>query len=208
MNQIKHSLADWDFRSPTNWVITTAYYVSSPSSLKLGTVDGWLIGWGYLKTPLGACITNGRFVIQRRPAQGLDQDIDVCYRVQAKPTNRLPADCYYWNIQNTNCALRRRVAGVNTGLGGGAYPNPFPSTGWCRFRITWYEYISATLQKTLRHILDIEVSGAWVQQFLVDDTVNKWFDSLTNRIGFSTNAGGTYNPHLCLDNTEIWKAIT
>lgn len=205
LKPIKHSLADWDFNPAGLLSITEEQYVSSPSSLTTGTAgtSGWR-DWAFLKTALGACIPDGKFLEYWRYSHTSYDEHMVYFRTQALPIDSMPADCYYFRTTSSEWKLLRRVDDHDTELDGGTYPTEIPAHTWVHFRITFYQYLNAPLNNVLRIICEIDKGEGWETLTEVDDTNNQWAESEVNRIGFAIQS--YRDTERCyIDNTEIWR---
>jgi len=206
--KIKHSLIDWDYKTPTYLAISDLYKVSLPTSLCSGGAGG--VGhqeWIFLKSTLAPCIKEGRIVTYvRRPSVGFNGGF-FFFRVQALPTNANPANCYrVWNY-GTEYFIQQIVAGVVTTLKTGAISPTLPYGSWYKERVTWWESIAANLGKFLRILYEKDIGAGWQEIATYDHTANLWSASAVNRVGLYLMPGSLPN---CLfnDDTEVWKGIT
>lgn len=205
MNQIKHSLSDWDFPSPTYLAIRTDQYVSAPSSLKgLLCPSGSINENVWLKSALAPCVKDGRFVDWYRWNASAYMDKYILFRAQDVPPLAIPQDCYWLHLRNDYVRLYTRIAGVANEIATGHFIPDLSANTWYRFRMTFYSYLGADLVEVMRAIFEIEIAGEWVEKFNIEDSANLHKDSEVNRIGFMLRVRYA-TLQQWVDDTEIWK---
>lgn len=205
---IHHTLSDWTFKTGQGLHISTVRYISPPSSLCLSSIDGGFHNaWVLLKDALGLCIPEGRFITQIFPRHGGAALLYVYLRAQDVPTVLFPNNCYWLYIIGTTVNPYRRVNSVDTDLGQKTFTGAFLPNVWTHWRITFWNYLGTDLVTVLRITVERYQAGAWALLATINDPVNKWADSATNRIGFQF--AGSDAPYITnIDDTEIWKRIT
>lgn len=200
-----HSLIDWDYRVGAYFEITNTLFVSPPTSLRTqDTGVGGKIEAIYLKEALAACVPDGQiityFLMTDTPGGGLG----VLYRVQDIVYITYPQDCYNVHVRAPDCRLRKFVGGAVTTIRTHNFVPALSALHWYRFRYTFYQIIQADFSRYLKHLIDWEVDGEWVNLIDYDDPLNLWADSEINRLGLNLLAQDDprYNH---ADDTQIWE---
>lgn len=202
---IHFSLGDWDFDPDGKFFVASTQFVSAPSSLCTPLANFPAnYQWLFLKTALGASIPQGRVITYERLQGTVIDDLWFYFRTQVIPINGFPANTYILTLVHSVYTLIQTVAGGNTSLKTGNLTYTRNAGTWYRHRLTFYTFINASLQTTLRVSFDTWVAGTWVQQFTWDIAPPLWEGSATNRIGFMVRGTSITNYHW-LDDTEIWK---
>lgn len=209
MEKLHFSLADWDYDTPGPY-ISDAVYVSSPSSLAARKELAFdRQGWAMCKLDSAKNVFDGRIVNYFRLSRIADIQLFHIYRAQANPTAAaiLPANCYHVSFRPAYCVIILRTTSTDLALASYNFVPPLSLGTWYQFRITWWQYLQPDMTKLLRHTLERYIAGAWVKILQVDDSINSWKDSATNKIGFLLLHKDEIGP-LAIDNTEIWKRLT
>lgn len=140
--KLHHSTSDWDFLSYQGgtWTLSTAYYVSSPSCLKLRatyTVSGWSNSLAVCKIAGMTDLKEGRLVSQvymeaiPTGSVGVDYDVPFVYGV---------IDSQTFQLTTADIALE----------------------AWKKSRVTWWNSFDLQNVAKLATRLDTFVSGNWV----------------------------------------------
>jgi hypothetical protein len=212
VNEKQHfSLADWDYDSPGPY-ISDAQAVSSPTSLaaKYTTSPAFnRQGWAMCKLATAQCITDGRIVNYIWLFALGTTILHFIYRAQANPASAaiLPLNCYHESFTYGSTHLYRRIAGVSSDLGSYSFVPNLTVATWYRFRLTWWQYLQPDLTKMLRHTVEQEVAGVWVNRLTVDDSVNSFSTSAVNKCGFLLLHLNQINKIVAIDNSEIYKKV-
>jgi len=204
MKKLHFSLADWEFQADHHFYISEVEKVSDPSSLAhKGEPSETALAYCYLGDTLGHNIPNGSFITYWRNIWTTTFH-EFYFRQQTPLAYRGDQNGYYlvFDGRENSCQVRRYIDGVGTVIGN--IPNAgFAYDTWMRFKVDFYEYITADLTKTFRIELFFWTAGAWQSQGYVEDGDNAFATSAVNRIGFSDSGTSPINANYH-DDTEIW----
>ena len=213
--RIKHSLSDWNFPSGS-LELTALHVISSPTAIRAHTDRTAGYTWVFLKPSLAPCLTQGRIVSWMWHRSGSSAFPKWAFRAQDLPpgqgaTDNNPANCYQVNIDWSGIATRIFIGywldGVWTQLWSGESADwASVYLTWSKWRVTWYEYVTDTLESYLRIVVEYFEDGAWHEATHFDDNNNRWSGSPANRVGFclfGLNVADDW--YDILDDTEIWE---
>lgn len=183
-----HSSADWDFRN-ASWLIDTAQYVSSPSSLKFTGSNTALC-----KNSVPATIPLGHVEFWFRSQAVSAYPLIIEFRNQAAVGSANRADTYELQrtldgINSDAVAFWRFEGGIAQWIARLGAITSLPANTWHKFRVSWWESWGQ-----LRMRLERWDGANWVQEGSDQvDPVNKWSDSAINRCGLSSFYGAQWN---------------
>ena len=201
-----HSLSDWDFKSGVGFHLNTARFISTPTSLsRPQTTTQGLWGWFYLKAAVKQNLPQGRWLNYYQVNHTTGRNMQIHFRVQALPTNEFPLNCYIIEVTGATWYLVRRLNGSDTTLFSGSLTYTWNTDQWYYHRLTFYEYLNASLDPILRVIFETEIAGSWVEQCNKDISSPLWSGSATNLIGMHV-IGAAPTDRIWTDDTEVWEA--
>lgn len=187
-----HSVEMWDFKG-SNWQLSTAQYVSAPSSLRQTSSTSLQI---LCRVPATLCVPQGRIVTWVRvsaPYRHL-----LTFRHQSPLGSVVTDNCYYLSYYEYSWTyLYRLVAGHNVSIGRFSI-GPILNT-WNLLRLTWYNCYNPQNVPSLCVHLERWADPNWLDGGLLYDPENKWHDSEVNRMGLHGNSSDNY-----WDDTELW----
>ena len=196
-----HSTGDWDFQY-ADWTLDTAYYVDSPTSLRLDASVAPKGHWTVLcRTADTQVIEQGRIVTWvRLPNNSLDHALLV-FRNQSALGSPTLTNSYYIDIYNSlDRWFYRDTDNLDWLLATfGAYG---AIETWAKFRVTWWN--GKNLQNVDATVCRFEYwnGSAWVQVGSdAYDTNQRGKGSATNRAGIGTVSQSVAS---WFDLTEIW----
>lgn len=198
-----HTLADWDFSAgAVGRSLSTDYFISAPTSLKIQTVNGSHTQGILCRIPATLCLPEGEVRHWHRCL--MDYAYPATFRNQAPLGTSNYLNCYLIHMFSGSTALYLWRAGVPERRD---YTDGFhPPDGWRHFRVVWYNGKNPTEQEALCVDIYIEDAGEWVK--LGDtlyDTLNWFKDSAVNRCG-TVLIVHTGKPAY-QDDTEIWGPV-
>lgn len=189
--------ADWDFSS-ANWALSTSYYVSSPSSVRLRSGVGPTM-YTLLKTSVVPIsdLKEGMIVTQIMQREN-NWHHEIVFRFQDE-------DNYYCIYIKMNAGadviqLKKRKDASNTLLKTGTSADWIDAYQWKKIRIRWWNDAIGLLIK-----MDRWDGSQWVEMLSYYDTPNEWKD-IGGRVGFggiNVSTGGNSGSWY-YDDTEIW----
>jgi len=187
-----HSIGDWDFSS-AEWQLSTARYISPPSSLHC-TLGAFNV---LNNLPPVYCLPEGRLVSYIwNSYDGMMPGF--IFRAQCLTGATLPMSNYRAALYGgAHWVLERLLMAVPTIIG--FWPVLTDLSTWYRWRVTWWVSQTLKCEPALFVQLEREEAGEWVDYGTLEDTANMWADSEVNRVGLFIH--GTWSYH---DNTEIW----
>lgn len=199
-----HSVADWDFTAGTCKELTTGWFVSAPSCLRIRQTNGCEARPAVLcRIAETLCIAEGEI---RTWHQGTNRtrDFRLIFRNQRALGGADYENTYYWSSVGDWAHLYRVIGGVGAEIG--YFRVDWASNEWNHWRTVYWNGEDGAGNPALAVQLFKEVEGEWIQQGVtLYDTDNQWKDSLINRSGIGCWVSGYYNQ--LFDDTEIWGAI-
>ncbi len=198
-----HTVADWDFQEGSQYrTLDNAYFISAPTSLKLGPPPGSWIDTVLCRIPATQCLPQGELRTWLRSTTGIVYP--AAFRNQAPLGTANYQNFYTVRLDGTLCRLYRFIAGVSSIRDG--CPAPFSINTWFHYRTFYYNGLTPAEAPALCVDVYQEIDGEWVKfQRTLYDTDNTWEDSEINRSGFLASlAAGTM---IWWDDTEIWGPV-
>jgi hypothetical protein len=203
-SRVHHSPEDWDYQAGKEFHLSAVRYISSPTALCLPvSLGGGGDGWVFLKEAVSGNLTEGRIINNVYTTVGTGRHIIYFFRAQAEPAGDKPANCYYLDRAVTYSTLYKIVDGKATIIKSGTGSN-FIINAWNKHRLTWYIWLTETLQPVLRVIFDDWVDGAWLNQLTYDTASPLWQDTPTNLIGMAM-CYSSLSTKSWVDDTEIYR---
>jgi len=182
--------SDWDFQG-TTWAITTAQYVSAPSSLTATgglsilsrRADCQVLPQGQIVTQFRGHSTDYLHLFCRNQAALGLANYENCYQLMRISTGA-----------SASCVVRRRESGSVVWEVSLGTLDALSIDTWYKFRFTWWNDWGK-----VRFRLERWVTDAWVQEGVdVEDPTNKWATSSINRVGLYPTSS-----QIWYDDTEI-----
>lgn len=203
-----HSLADWNFQAGVGFAISSARFVSSPSALRRPTdATQGSLGRFALKESISGNLLDGRFITFILFEHIALSDFRVYARSQTSPHLANPPNTYYFTLRPDRVIFSKRVANVEGWLADGLFFPTLTINTWRRFRLTWYTWLDAALEPTLRVIAEHEQAGTWVHIFTHDIASPLWQTSLTNLTGMELMGPDDLRQNW-VDDTMVYKRST
>lgn len=199
---LKHSLADWDWEENMYRELTTAQFISPPSSLMLYTQAGaHEFNTALCRHPDTQCLAEGELGHWMRTQNKLYW-VHFNFRNQCPLGNANWSNCYHLYFMYNQATLHRRINDTDTGI---AYvPISIDKEMWYHFRVVWWNGQNLEGYPALAVELYQEIEGEWVKKGdTMFDTMNQWKDSSINRVGFTSRGNIVYVRYV--DDTEIWR---
>ncbi len=202
INPKHHSVSDWDFSPGLVYALTPAYFVSPPTSLKLGnkpnmTPNGIILCRiaETLNLPQGVIVTAAR---QDTPMN----QYRLNFRNQSALGTSDELNCYRIRVDASEWYLDRLIDGVMDQLG--HQPADIKRYAWQWLRVIFFTGAYPGNGTALTVTFELYIAGEWAQQGdPIYDPTDRWKDSEINRIGLGTFAlTAGYNQWY--DDTEIW----
>lgn len=202
---IHHSPADWDYQPARGFHLSALQKISSPTAL-CRPVDGTqgTLGWVFLKELISGNLSEGRITTHFRINPLVDKFWRIYFRTQAKPTTDSPLNSYFIFYTSTGDSVWKRVNGVDTNLFAGTPHTSWAADTWYQIRLTWYLWLTETLEPILRILFDLWEAGAWTNLINFDIANPLWQDTPTNLIGFK-NPGDAAAKRFWIDDTVIYR---
>ncbi|MBA7544146.1 hypothetical protein ES705_36494 [subsurface metagenome] len=198
-----HTLTDWDFEHGGLYrSLSTAFYISAPSSLKFGPSPAWWATYVLCRIPATLCLPQGEIRAWHRTIQ---PTIPLAiFRNQAPLGTVNILNCYVVSISATALSLGRYVNGVGRAID--STDGYWVGSTWIHFRVFWYNGKTPGEEEALCVDGYREIAGEWVKiGNTMYDPDNVFKDSEINRIGFaSTLFAGV---EAWIDDTEIWGPV-
>lgn len=196
-----HSAVDWDFLN-ANWSISTATYISPPSSLRFGPASEEGDNLIVCKNPAVLKMTTGRLVTYLRAYTHV-HNVCLNFRNTAPPGIANEDNCYQisFTFYATRWYIYERVNAANVR----SWSQPKSQQNvhtWYRWRISWW-YAWNVLNVTL----DLEKDGEWEQQ---GDIISIPDDRFAAEPYQRTAIRAPYyirSELSFIDDTEIWEYI-
>ena len=195
------SASDWDILG-AKWTITTAYYVSPPSSFRVGIDPTNQYVFKLCKNANVLKIPQGRITAWIR-GQAAGRLFYLQFRNTCNPGTNNNDNCYVTQflLGDLTWPLYERQAGAQKRSWSTAKTN-WPINTWHHIRFSWW--IS---WGTLIVTLDLEVDGAWVQQGDVITVENALHgDAEYQRVGIGASSSTDGSPKY-IDDVAIWEYI-
>ena len=201
LNKLHASYEDWDL-SLTYWQISTAFFVSPPSSIR------WQPYYvpekkatQLCKNPATLQLPQGRIVTQVKPQNYYYQNMSFIFRAIPPPGNWSLANCYYAQLswRYSNWTVYERVNGVNIRSFASAKAQDM-TDNWKHYRITWWLAWGILMVQ-----LEKEIAGVWTQEGALISIPDPLFGSETyQRPGLIAHSDQLADQFVYFDDTEIW----
>lgn len=205
MNNNHHSLSDWDYRDGAKLELSADKYISAPTALRTQNIDeGIIYEHCYLGDVLGHNIPEGRLITWYYSKDAVRFHAQFLFRCQEINYLDHPDHCYTVDIRKDTVILTRYDLGEEGWYKALSFSPDLITTQWYHLRLTFFEYDEGNLAKYLRTIVEVEVSGEWVEIFNWGEPGNNWAESDVNRLGFRLRArpDPSYN---YIDDTQILR---
>lgn len=194
---IHHSLADWD-KSSTDFMLSTARYTSSPTSLMSTVMEG---PYFLCNHPSTLCIPEGRILCQTYLGADVSELGVFSFRNQC-PTDHVPdfQNCYMLWCEATGILVYEVVNGHRTWHHN--YGPRFPRDKWVQIELTWWNYPLYDDKHPLAIQLRAYYDGSWHDRGRAEREDARWHDSPINRVGLRPWRELNY-----FDDTEIHAPV-